>query len=50
MRRKGLLAWRRSPPAGVLVLKMLAQPSLQTTANYLNFTNVHIQDEIERKR
>jgi integrase/recombinase XerD len=31
------------------VQKILGHDSLQTTAIYLNFTNVHIQDEFERK-
>ena|SRR5208337_2974921 len=29
--------------------KILGHDSLQTTAIYLNFTDVHIQDEFERK-
>ena len=33
------------------VYKILGHNSLQTTAIYLNFTNVHIQEELEwRKR
>ncbi len=31
------------------VQKILGHASLQTTAIYLNFTDVHIQDEFERK-
>ncbi len=31
------------------VQKILGHDSLQTTAIYLNFTDVHIQDEFERK-
>jgi integrase/recombinase XerD len=31
------------------VQKILGHENLQTTAIYLNFTNVHIQDEFERK-
>ncbi len=31
------------------VNKILGHDSLQTTAIYLNFTDVHIQDEFERK-
>ena len=31
------------------VQKILGHGSLQTTAIYLNFTDVHIQDEFERK-
>jgi integrase/recombinase XerD len=31
------------------VQKILGHDSLQTTAIYLNFTDIHIQDEFERK-
>ena len=31
------------------VQKILGHDRLQTTAIYLNFTDVHIQDEFERK-
>jgi integrase/recombinase XerD len=31
------------------VQKILGHENLQTTAIYLNFTDVHIQDEFERK-
>jgi integrase/recombinase XerD len=31
------------------VQKILGHDRLQTTAVYLNFTDVHIQDEFERK-
>jgi integrase/recombinase XerD len=32
-----------------MVRKILGHDSLQSTAVYLNFTDVHIQDEFERK-
>jgi integrase/recombinase XerD len=32
-----------------MVQKILGHDSLQATAIYLNFTNVHIQDQFERK-
>ncbi len=32
------------------VQKILGHDSLQATAIYVNFTNVHIEDEFERKR
>jgi integrase/recombinase XerD len=41
----GLQKWISLPTAQ----KILGHDSLQTTAIYLNFTDVHIQDEFERK-